>query len=120
MILYSTLAAQHINPLPADILVHDKLSSQHPATFHATPPPLPFRDQPVLQRKIFRKLKARERELFQRSLEPLAPWCDQVNGQLSQMSLDSVQGLTDKVLRETANFFDSLKHLKKPSPPSRG
>ena len=71
----------------------------------------------MLQRKKFQKLKALERELIQRSPEPLAPWCHQVNGQLSQMSLDSVQDLTNKVLRETANFFHSLTDLKSPAQP---
>ena len=96
-------------------MTNRQITTRPPSTPRRPPPPVPFRDQPVLQRKIFRKLK--EKELFQRSLEPLAHWCHEVNGQLSHMPLESVQGLMDKVLRETANVFHSLTKLKSPSHP---
>ena len=52
MIFYSPPASQHLTPQSADILTNDKSSNHHPTTFYASAPPLPFREQPILKRKM--------------------------------------------------------------------
>ena len=64
MNLYFPLAPTHITPRSADIHTHDRSTNHHPITYHAKAPPLPFRNHPFLKQKIFRKLKAQERDTF--------------------------------------------------------
>ena len=112
MIFYSPPASQHLTPQSADILTNDKSSNHHPTTFYASAPPLPFREQPILKRKILRRLKESEKERFTSSLQPLAQWCDTVTPLLSALPLATVQKLTDKVVHEVAAFFHSTTELK--------
>ena len=112
MIFYSPPASRNVNSSSSSILTDDKSTNHHPVEFHASSPPLPFRDQPTLRRRIFRRLKAAEAQRFTSALQPLADWCDSVTPHLDHLPLSEVQRLTDQVLYEVAGFFYDITAIK--------
>ena len=112
MICYCPPASRNVNPSSSSILTDDKSTNHHPVEFHASAPPLPFRDQPTLRRRIFRRLKAAEAQRFTSVLQPLADWCDSVTPHLDHLPLSEVQRLTDQVHHEVAGFLHDITAIK--------
>ena len=71
----------------------------------ATAPPLPFHHHPSIERKIFKELKASEREKDVAALQPLCEWCQYALPSLTGLPIATVQDLTDREIAELTAFY---------------
>ena len=79
-----------------------------PSHVHLSSPPHPFSETPTTKRKVFGKLKERERSKHHDSLTPLARWCESTLPRFGSLSSANIELFTDVVLEEVATSYHNI------------